>query len=140
MWFYLPVKKLAKKGKSYLYCQKCDYVRYLNGDEQNQPELEAKESQKQRTGQSEEVIQTTKSSADSDEKEIEEFLDYLRLEKNASPHTVAAYSRDLQQLALYLKDNGYNWRTADTLACAAFWPNFISAKLKKAPWCENWPP
>ncbi|HNT01461.1 MAG TPA: topoisomerase DNA-binding C4 zinc finger domain-containing protein, partial [Candidatus Saccharicenans sp.] len=62
------LKKLAKKGKPYLYCQKCDYVRYLNGDEQNQPELEAKESQKQRTGQSEEIIQPTKSSADTDEK------------------------------------------------------------------------
>ncbi|HQE64873.1 MAG TPA: type I DNA topoisomerase [Candidatus Saccharicenans sp.] len=62
------LKKLVKKGKPYLYCQKCDYVRYLNGDELNQPGVEAKGSQKQRTDQSDEGIQATGSSADSNEK------------------------------------------------------------------------
>jgi integrase/recombinase XerC len=65
-------------------------------------------------------------------KEIEEFLDYLRYEKNASPHTVLAYGRDLQQLASYLKENGYNWRTADTLALRGFLAELHQQELKKS--------
>lgn len=65
-------------------------------------------------------------------KEIEEFLNYLRLEKNASPHTVSAYGRDLQQLAFYLKENGYNWRTADTLALRGFLAELHQRHLKKS--------
>ncbi|MDD8020682.1 MAG: tyrosine recombinase XerC [Acidobacteriota bacterium] len=65
-------------------------------------------------------------------KEIEEFLDYLRLEKNSSPHTVSAYSRDLQQLASYLKDNGYSWRTIDSLALRGFLAELHQQELKKS--------
>ncbi len=62
------LKKATKKGKPYLYCQKCDYVRYLN-DEQNLIEAKIKESQRQPTVKPEEEIgKTVKSSVDSDEK------------------------------------------------------------------------
>jgi len=62
------LKKSPKKGKPYLYCQKCDYVRYLDG-EQNPAEAEVKKSQEQLTEKSEETSrQAVKSSIDSDEK------------------------------------------------------------------------
>ena len=65
-------------------------------------------------------------------KEIEEFLAYLKLEKNASPHTVSAYGRDLKQLASYLKRNGYTWRTADTLVLRGFLAELHQLNLKKS--------
>jgi integrase/recombinase XerC len=37
---------------------------------------------------------------------VEAFADHLRLERRLSPHTVAAYRRDLGQLALFLHRNG----------------------------------
>ncbi len=37
--------------------------------------------------------------------EIQRYLKYLRSEKNASPHTITAYSKDLEQFALFLNDN-----------------------------------
>ncbi len=65
-------------------------------------------------------------------KEIEEFLAYLKLEKNASPHTVSAYGRDLKQLASYLKRNGYTWRMADTLVLRGFLAELHQLNLKKS--------
>ncbi|TAN61968.1 tyrosine recombinase XerC, partial [bacterium] len=37
---------------------------------------------------------------------VEEFLDYLRVEKNASIHTRLGYRRDLNQFSLFLIDSG----------------------------------
>ncbi len=65
-------------------------------------------------------------------KEIEEFLNFLRYEKNSSPHTIAGYQRDLNQVADYLKENGYTWRTADTLALRGFLAELHELKLKKS--------
>ncbi|MCX8159491.1 MAG: tyrosine recombinase XerC [Candidatus Saccharicenans sp.] len=65
-------------------------------------------------------------------KEIEQFLDFLKFEKNASPHTIAGYRRDLTQLAAYLKENGYTWRTAETLTLRGFLAELHERRLKKS--------
>jgi site-specific recombinase XerC len=36
--------------------------------------------------------------------QLREFLDYIRLNRNASPHTVAAYESDLSQLVAFAGD------------------------------------
>jgi len=65
-------------------------------------------------------------------KEIEKFLSYLKYEKNASPHTLSNYGRDLNQLARHLKENGYTWRTATTLALRGYLAELHELKLKKS--------
>lgn len=40
------------------------------------------------------------------EGKIERFLDYLKYEKNASPHTTSAYKRDLSEFNKHIKENG----------------------------------
>ncbi|HAR35612.1 MAG TPA: tyrosine recombinase XerC, partial [Acidobacteria bacterium] len=65
-------------------------------------------------------------------KEIDQFLDFLKFEKNASPHTIAGYRRDLNQLAAYLRENGYTWRTAETLTLRGFLAELHERKLKKS--------
>lgn len=42
---------------------------------------------------------------DSLNKQIQSFLDYLRHEKQSSPHTISNYQRDLGQFAQWLQDN-----------------------------------
>ncbi|MDI6698429.1 MAG: tyrosine recombinase XerC [Candidatus Saccharicenans sp.] len=65
-------------------------------------------------------------------KEIEQFLDYLKFEKNASSHTIAGYRRDLKQLADYLKEQGHTWRTAETLTLRGFLAELHERRLKKS--------
>lgn len=65
-------------------------------------------------------------------KEIDQFLDFLKFEKNASPHTIAGYRRDLNQLAAYLRDNGYTWRTAESLTLRGFLAELHERRLKKS--------
>ncbi len=55
---------------------------------------------------------------------IEAFAQYLRLQKRASPHTVAAYRRDLKQWVLYLGQTGVSDADgvqADTLRRWLLW-------------------
>ncbi|MGQ9800335.1 MAG: tyrosine recombinase XerC [Candidatus Saccharicenans sp.] len=65
-------------------------------------------------------------------KEIDQFLDFLKFEKNASPHTIAGYRHDLNQLAAYLRENGYTWRTAESLTLRGFLAELHERKLKKS--------
>lgn len=65
-------------------------------------------------------------------KEIEQFLDFLKFEKNASPHTITGYRRDLNQLAAYLKEKGHTWRTAETLTLRGFLAELHERRLKKS--------
>lgn len=65
-------------------------------------------------------------------KEIEQFLDYLKFEKNASPHTISSYRRDLNQLAEYLKEKGCSWRSVETLTLRGFLAELHERRLKKS--------
>jgi len=65
-------------------------------------------------------------------KEIDEFLNFLRFEKNASPHTISNYSRDLYQLAAYLRELEYTWRSADPLVLRGFLAELHERRLKKS--------
>jgi integrase/recombinase XerC len=51
---------------------------------------------------------------------IEEFLAYLRHERNASPHTISSYGRDLGQLEAYLIEKKADWRSADNVVLRGF--------------------
>lgn len=51
---------------------------------------------------------------------IGEFLAHLRHERNASPHTVAAYGRDLGQLAAYLKERKVRWREVEHITLRGY--------------------
>lgn len=66
------------------------------------------------------------------DKEIADFLGYLRHEKNASAHTVAAYARDLGQAAAYLKDREVRWDRAGSVVLRGFLAGLHEKKLKKS--------
>jgi tyrosine recombinase XerC len=64
-------------------------------------------------------------------KAIDEFLAHLEHERNASPHTVAAYGRDLGQLAAYLEEAGAGWKTADNVVLRGFLARLYEDRRKK---------
>ena len=55
---------------------------------------------------------------------VEDFLRYARVERGLSPHTVAAYRRDLDEfsgfLQAYLADADWSWDEVDRLAIRSF--------------------
>ncbi len=65
-------------------------------------------------------------------KEITEFLSFLRHEKNASPHTLAAYERDLRQVAAYLKEREVRWDKAGNVLLRGFLAELHEKKRKKS--------
>jgi tyrosine recombinase XerC len=64
-------------------------------------------------------------------KEIADFLAFLRHEKNASPHTLAAYGRDLRQVAAYLKEREVRWDKASNVILRGFLAELHEKKRKK---------
>jgi len=62
---------------------------------------------------------------------IDEFLAHLEHERNASPHTVAAYGRDLGQLAAYLEETRVGWKTADNVVLRGFLARLYEGHRKK---------
>jgi len=64
-------------------------------------------------------------------KEIEQFLSYLKHEKNASSHTISSYKIDLAQFAKYLEERGVNLREIDNVLLRGFLANLHEKKQKK---------
>jgi integrase/recombinase XerC len=63
---------------------------------------------------------------------IEEFLAYLRHERNASFHTISSYGRDLGQLEAYLIEKKADWRSADNVVLRGFLGSLYEKKRKKS--------
>jgi integrase/recombinase XerC len=66
------------------------------------------------------------------DKEISEFLAYLKHERNASPHTISGYQRDLEQLAAYLREAGIRWNKAGNVVLRGFLATLYEKKRKKS--------
>ena len=64
-------------------------------------------------------------------KPIEEFLAYLRHERNASAHTISGYGRDLGQLEAYLIEKKADWRSADNVVLRGFLVELYQRNLTK---------
>ena len=65
-------------------------------------------------------------------KELEAFLNHLRYEKNASPHTVASYRRDLRQMADFLKEKKVTLKGIDNFILRGFLARLHEKKNKKS--------
>jgi integrase/recombinase XerC len=63
---------------------------------------------------------------------LTKFLDFLKYEKNASPHTVSGYQRDLLQFKNYLKNKKLNWEQADNIVIRGFLAILYEKKVKKS--------
>jgi integrase/recombinase XerC len=63
---------------------------------------------------------------------IEEFLAYLRHERNASSHTISSYGCDLGQLEAYLIEKKADWRSADNVVLRGFLGCLYEKKQKKS--------
>ncbi len=65
-------------------------------------------------------------------KELSQFLDFLQHEKNASPHTVVSYKRDLSQLAGYLEEKKVVLKKIDVVILRGFLARLHEKKNKKS--------
>jgi integrase/recombinase XerC len=65
-------------------------------------------------------------------KELGQFLSFLKHEKNASPHTIASYQRDLLQLASYLEERNVKLKGIDNIVLRGFLARLQERKNKKS--------
>lgn len=63
---------------------------------------------------------------------IEKYLDYLRHERKASPHTIASYGRDLHQFFLFAKNEGLKLTSLDHLGVRRFLTHLHGLGLSRA--------
>ncbi|MEE8378585.1 MAG: site-specific integrase, partial [Candidatus Aminicenantaceae bacterium] len=54
------------------------------------------------------------------DKELTQFLSFLKHERNASPHTIAGYRRDLHQLSLFLSEKKVSLTMVDNIVLRSF--------------------
>ena len=66
------------------------------------------------------------------DKELTQFLSYLKHEKNASPHTIASYRGDLKQLALFLSEKKITLTGVDNIVLRSFLATLYEKKIKKS--------
>jgi integrase/recombinase XerC len=65
-------------------------------------------------------------------KELDQYLNFLEHEKNASPHTISSYRRDLLQLAQYMEERSMTLKEIDNIALRGFLARLHEAKNKKS--------
>ncbi len=68
--------------------------------------------------------------------EIDEFLEFLRVERNDSPNTIKAYGRDLDAFQIFNDSytgtpGGWTWDSIDTLTVRAFLGDLVRRGLAK---------
>ena len=66
------------------------------------------------------------------DKELSQFLSFLKYEKNASPHTIDSYGRDLHQLALFLSEEKVSLTRVDNVVLRSFLATLYEKKFKKS--------
>jgi len=66
------------------------------------------------------------------DKKLKQFLGYLEHEKNASPHTIDSYKRDLTQLAQYLTKNQIRLVNTDHIVLRGFLATLYEKQWKKS--------
>ncbi len=59
-------------------------------------------------------------------------MNFLQHEKNASPHTLSNYERDLGQVAAFLKERGVRWDRAGNLVLRGYLAALHQKKLQKS--------
>lgn len=65
-------------------------------------------------------------------KELDQFLAYLKHERNASPHTISSYKSDITQLANYMEERKVRLRDIDNIALRGFLARLHEKKDKKS--------
>ncbi len=65
-------------------------------------------------------------------KELDQYLTFLEHEKNASPHTISSYRRDLLQLAQYMEERSMTLKEIDNVALRGFLARLHGVKNKKS--------
>jgi len=65
-------------------------------------------------------------------RELSEFLDYLRYERNASAHTISGYGCDLGQFIDYIGERGGTFRKVENVERRGFMAQLHERKLKKS--------